>query len=912
MAVRIPVYQDRLTPSGFGVVPQARAQEVSDAVGRGLQNIGEAGTNLAATVMRVDRYNQEVADREAKRQADLAQKKADDDAIAAAGRTLSDAALHWDQYLRDASQNAPDGGAGFTPKVIGEFDKYVETTLGGINNERARQWASSHFNSMRTSLGSKAINFEAQAGVADRDEKLEQTFQNLARLAAQDPSQYEMGRTILLSTIANAGYDPVTRADRAQKYLQRYGEAGLTGATQSNPEGVKTVVDTGYGKDQGPAQGAPQGQAQGASAAVTRNADGTVTLATDPNLPAGMRNNNPGNIIFVGQKDAIGPSVNTDNNGKSRQAVAATPEEGMAAMCRLLLNKFDGGKTTANEMIAGQGGWTPGNPRAAANVANLMGVDPTTKLNLRDPLQLKRFARALMLQEHGPASRQYSDDMVSRVADDVLAGRKVASAPTASRVDPVVSRMAGDVDVGRLPQFASAAQTEINRQMATYRSQLTTIEGDHVSSWMNGDPVQKPLSEVDYVKAYGPLDGPQRYANYQQIAVMGNDMQTLKLATPEQMAATVERYKPQPNTPGYELATKRYDAMVKAAESVTQKRQADPILYAQQNKIGGAGALNFNDQAAFGAEIGKRQGVAATMQQTYQTPYQLLSKTEAQTLSQGFERMTTQQKVGYLETIRRSVPDPMAYRTIMQQVAPDSPVTAMAGMILSKQAEVTRSSWFGMSKEVFPSQDVAAIVLEGEALMNPGKAAKAEGGTGKAFPMPKEQDMRDAFSNQVGKAFASDPNGAAFAFQAVKSYYAGKAARDGDITGALDGGRLKDAITAVIGGVTDINGKGEVIRPWGMDESLFKNAAKAAFDKAIQANGYKGTQLDVWGSYGLQSVGDSKYLARTGTGYLVDKSGRPIVLDLSAPVPAATIIDGRTAQGPVLPARPNTQQPRTR
>lgn len=907
MAVKIPIYQDRLTPSGFGVTPQARAVDVSDAIGRGLQNLGEAGGNFAGTVMRVDRYNEEVEKREAKRLADIDQKKDDDDAVVAAGKVLSDAALHWDQYLKDEAQNSPDGATGLTPKVIGAFDKYVETTLGGISNERARQWAASHFNSMRTSLGGKAITFEAQAGVADRDTKVEETYQNLARLAASDPSQYEIGRTILLSTIANAGYDPVTRADRAKKYLERYGEQALAGQTQQNPEAVKALVDQTYGKPAGP--GAPSAP----SAAVTRNQDGTIELATDPKLPAGMRNNNPGNIIFVGQKDALGPSVNTDNNGKSRQAVYATPEQGMEAMFKLLLNKFDGGKRSANDMIAGQGGWTPGNMRAAANVASLMGVAPGEQLNLRDPGQLKRFARALMMQEHGPASKQYTDDMVSRVADDVLAGRKVAAGAPTPVVNPVVSRIAGDVSVDRLSQFGSAAQTEITRQMATYRAQLSTTEGDHIAAWMNGDPVQRPLSEADYVKAYGPIDGPQRFANYQQIQVMGSDMNALKLAPPEQMAAMVERYKPQPGAPGYDLATKRYDAIVKAAEAVTQKRQADPILYAQQAKIGNAGPLDFNDQAKFGAEIGRRQGVAATMQQTYGAPYQLLSKPEAQTLSQGFERMTTQQKVGYLETIRRSITDPLAYRAIMQQIAPDSPVTAMAGMILSKQTEVTRSSWFGLSKEVFPSQDVASVVLEGEALMNPGKAAKAEGGTGKAFPMPKDQDLRDAFANQVGKAFAGDPNGAAFAMQAVKAYYAGKSARDGDVSGALDAGRLKDAITAVIGGVTDVNGKGEVIRPWGMDESLFKNAAKNAFDKAIEANGYKGTQLDVWGSYGLQSAGDSKYLVRTGTGYLVGKTGRPIVLDLGAPtVSTFERIDNRTVQGVVLPARPNTQQPKTK
>jgi hypothetical protein len=133
----------------------------------------------------------------------------------------------------------------------------------------------------------------------------------------------------------------------------------------------------------------------------------------------------------------------------------------------------------------------------------------------------------------------------------------------------------------------------------------------------------------------------------------------------------------------------------------------------------------------------------------------------------------------------------------------------------------------------------------------------------------------------VGRAFAGDPNGANFAYQAVKAYYAGKSARDGDVSGQIDTGRLKEAVNAVIGGVTDVNGKGEVVRPWGMSEERFKNGIQFAFKEAITANGYTGTVLDNFGAYGAQSAGDGKYLMRSGSGYLTDKNGNPIVLDLT-------------------------------
>lgn len=133
----------------------------------------------------------------------------------------------------------------------------------------------------------------------------------------------------------------------------------------------------------------------------------------DPALPAGMRNNNPGNIKFVGQgrnRGVIGPSENTDQGDP--QAVFETPEAGMAEAYRLARSKYDGGKRTANDLIAGKGGWTPGNRAAAANVARTMGVGPDDDLHLNDPDRAASFMRALVTQEHGPASQAYPDSMI--------------------------------------------------------------------------------------------------------------------------------------------------------------------------------------------------------------------------------------------------------------------------------------------------------------------------------------------------------------------------------------------------------------------------------------------------------------------------------------------------------------------
>jgi hypothetical protein len=79
-------------------------------------------------------------------------------------------------------------------------------------------------------------------------------------------------------------------------------------------------------------------------------------------LPAGMRNNNPGNLKFSGRSTSLyggvtGPSENTDQGDP--QIVFESPQAGMNAAADLALRKFNGGRTTVADLISADGGWTP-------------------------------------------------------------------------------------------------------------------------------------------------------------------------------------------------------------------------------------------------------------------------------------------------------------------------------------------------------------------------------------------------------------------------------------------------------------------------------------------------------------------------------------------------------------------------
>jgi hypothetical protein len=914
MAVKIPTYDDRLSPEGF-VTPQARATEVSGAIGAGLQNLGNAGMEMAISDAKLARYD-----------AQQLKIKDDADAVANMYKPLSDGQVYWNDYLTKASTGMVDGGnikdaegnsIPLREKVQKDFNDWSESFLAGVTNEKAKHLALQHLASMQTQVLDHAMRMQATADVQNRSDKVDETVGNLASEAATGKTDPLYLATMAKSLIANAGFDQHTRNLKALAATKTIVEAAIQGEIKRNPIQTREALIQRFGVDPDAQQSGGAPAAPGAAAAPGP-IDFSALWKAQTNQESGGKQFKNGKPV-ESPKGAVGYAQIMPGTGPEAAKLAGLPWSPQRLYQDESYNDALGQAYMKKQLE------TFGGDTAKALAAYNMGPGSAEKGNGVAGLVAKYGDQWL---SHAPKETQnYVATIMGKVGGMPAAAPAAAPGTTATATAPKVPLPQSLVDLvnqlepDRLHTFISEAQTESSRQQAVFRSQITTTEGDHVTAFMNGATVAKPLSAADYNNAYGPIEGPQRFANYQQIQQMGTDINGLKLQTPEQMQATVDRYKPDPAKPGYELATKRYDAMLKAADQVNTARQTDPMAYAIQTKIGDAKPLPFNDPAAFGAELGKRVGVANTMQQTYQTPLTLLTKAESTTLNQGFERMTTQQRLGYLSAIKNSVTDPTAYRAVMQQIAPDSPVTAMAGIILSKQNPVVVKHMMS-ADQVFKQQDVAGIMLEGEALLNPNKLDKSENGKGKTFPLPKEQDMRDQFTAAVGKAFAADPNGANFAYQAAKAYYVGKAARDGDVSGQIDAGRMKDAINAVVGGVTDINGKGEVVRPWGMSEERFTNGAKLAFDTQMIVNGYKGTMLDNWGAYGLQTAGDSKYLVRSGTGYLTDRSGNPLVLDLTEKPSLANQIPGQRPMTPPVTApatitqdktaKPNTSQPRTR
>lgn len=137
-------------------------------------------------------------------------------------------------------------------------------------------------------------------------------------------------------------------------------------------------------------------------------------------LTAGMRNNNPGNIKFsnINWQGQVGPSKNLDQGNP--QVVFDTAENGMRAAAKNVLSKYHSGAETVRELIAGANGWTPGYEPGAEGVAKAAGFGLDQKINMNNPDVLAKVLRGIVTQEHGPASKAYTDSLIMQGVKEAL------------------------------------------------------------------------------------------------------------------------------------------------------------------------------------------------------------------------------------------------------------------------------------------------------------------------------------------------------------------------------------------------------------------------------------------------------------------------------------------------------------
>lgn len=575
----------------------------------------------------------------------------------------------------------------------------------------------------------------------------------------------------------------------------------------------------------------------------------------------GIRNNNPGNLEFSKSNPWAGQ---TGDDG--RFAKFETPEHGIRALGRNLLSYQRQGIDTVGDII---NRWAPPTDNNNTDayikaVCDQLGVAANEPLDASNPDTLKALCAAIIHHENG--SQPYSDQQLS---SGVSAAIGLSSLPTSTK------RYTGNAAFDAASPEAQAtfmrqADQIRKQQQAEYRTGIDSRVRDASAAYMRGVDFPDPPDQADFMAAYGVREGNTRYTEFRNTQIAGQYIGSFRTMPTSSITAYVDQLKPGTDETGegYASRAQTYDAVVSAANAVMAQRKADPVqssLSAGQTK-----PIDMSNQSNFGKTIALRASQAGELAKSYGTPLTFFSKDEANQIGTFFRDAPVSQQSAYLDTIRQSTGGGQVYMAALQQISTNAPSAAVAGILMDKPGGVVaEKNWFNPDVNVSP-ETASQTILSGAAARKGTKDVKG-------VTMPKEADMRLEFTDTVKDAFAGDAQGATMAYEVAKDYYAGVMSQKGDFSGELDNNVWKQAINVATGGTYDYNGMGNVLLPWGMSSEQFDSQVNQAWESQVVSAGIKAPP----GQYGLQSYGDSQYLVKLGTGYLLKDDGTPVIIDLT-------------------------------
>lgn len=332
-----------------------------------------------------------------------------------------------------------------------------------------------------------------------------------------------------------------------------------------------------------------------------------------------------------------------------------------------------------------------------------------------------------------------------------------------------------------------------------------------------------------------------------------------------------------------------------AVESNVKLLTQAPLVYGEERLGDQNIPLNVSDlltpqgRANVGTIFNERAARVRALGKQFQAPIPMrpLLPQEAKQLSSMIESSSPTDGSALYGLLADAAGSPEVYRGMMQQIAPDAPVRAAAGLLAQKQRDLMiKSHWFSPDEYV-ASTDVAATILEGDRQLNKSSTAKAE--DGKPQPklvLPETKLLQEEFAKQVGTTYAGRPDAAAIDFQAVQAYYAGRIAQTGEIpkgTDDVNKNLVREAVRATIGNIVDINNRGDVAAPWGMAEDDFRDRVFTAIGKEAKRRGIEDpTTLNTTRAFiGLTNTPtDGVYAVKLGERFMRDDANQRVFIDL--------------------------------
>lgn len=578
--------------------------------------------------------------------------------------------------------------------------------------------------------------------------------------------------------------------------------------------------------------------------------------------PRGVRNNNPGNLEASSSNPWVGQ---TGSDG--RFAKFETPEHGIRALGRNLISYQRQGIDTVSEII---NRWAPpsdNNDTAAyiKSVCAQLGVKADQPLDASNPDTLQALCAAIIKHENG--SQPYNNE---QLYTGVSAALGLSQLPTSSK------RYTGTAWFDALSEADQASvlrQTDAlaKQQQAEYRTQIDGQVRDATAAYMRGVEFPNPPGQAEFMAAYGVREGNQRYTEFKNTQIAGQYIGSFRNMPTSSITAYVNQLKPTPEQTGEGYASRAalYDQVTAAATKVISERQNNPFGAAVD--IGAYRPMQNNTPQAVTEEISRRFSAQPDLQKIgISAP--ILSSEEASTLAQQVRgTQNVDQTINLLQTMGQTLP-PAAMRQVASAIAPNNAATAYSALLLgtpdnqydNRNPVISYDQFIGY-KPTMNKYDVSKVILAGDQLLNPTKAMKDAGIS--PVQLPSEDKLKRAFDDQVGNAFANNPQARQLSYNLFKAAYAGIAYQSGDAsmtrTDAANSDVVEKAAQYATGGVYKGFNGGDVVMPFGMDKSTFKDRYTVSAQKALKD---AGLNVNAASNFTPVNIGNNQYRLVSGSG----------------------------------------------
>ncbi|MCG7781006.1 hypothetical protein [Lelliottia amnigena] len=613
-----------------------------------------------------------------------------------------------------------------------------------------------------------------------------------------------------------------------------------------------------------------QWSANNATAFIQSNGELSDTVAGSrravsdgaPDDARGIRNNNPGNLEFSKSNPWSGQ---TGDDG--RFAKFETPEHGIRALGRNLLSYQRQGIDTVSDII---NRWAPPSDNNNTDayikaVCAQLGITADQQLDASNPDTLKALCAAIIHHENG--SQPYSDQ---QLATGVSAAIGLSQLPTSTK------RYTGNAAFDAASPEAQAtfmrqADQVRKQQQAEYRTGIDARVRDASAAYMRGVDFPDAPDQADFMSAYGVREGNQRYTEFRNTQIAGQYIGSFRNMPTSGITAYVEQLKPGTDETGdgYASRAELFDQVSAAATKVISQRQSNPFNAAVE--IGAYKPIASNRPQDITAEVANRFSSQESLRAIgINAP--ILSSEEAAALSEQVRgTKDVNQTISLLQSMGETLSAP-AMRQVASAIAPNNAATAYSALLLgtpdnqydNTKPSIAYSQFVGY-KPTMNKYDVSKVVLAGDQLLNPTKAMKDAGIT--PVQLPSEDKMKRAFDDQVGNSFANNPQARQLSYNLFKAAYAGIAYQSGDAamtrTDAANSDVVEKAAQYATGGVYKGFNGGDVVMPFGMDKSTFKDRYTASAQQALKD---AGLNVNAASNFTPVNIGNNQYRLVSGSG----------------------------------------------